>query len=476
MINVKKNKNTINMFQNVQLMKQRLLIVLLGITINSFAQVDTTTNLSDKEKIVGLSKFWSEAANNFVYFDRVKINWDSAYEAFIPKVLATKNTWNYYNVLKEFAALLKDGHTDIQEPFSLYNSSSHSRYKFINIENVNKHFFVTNIDKNDNEKSPLGSELLSVNEIPLVTYLQTNMFPYICASTEQQRWNDAARFMFYGTDSSQTWQLKLKTPRGKLISYNAYFHTYPRNWQIPLPEWKRTTFKKISDIGYFQINTFGDEGVINDFKEILPELRTCKGVILDIRKNGGGNTEIGAEILKYFTDAATLTGSTWQTRENLGAFKAWGAYFKDKNYDSLPDLYKKSVQVYRGNYWYHGDTMQFENHIKEVKLNTPLVVLTGNSTASAAEDFLIILSNLKNRATTIGQTTFGSTGQPLQFDMPGGGFARVCAKKDTYPNGKEFVGYGITPDITVEKNINDIINGQDTELKVSLKEISKQIK
>lgn len=50
------------------------------------AQIDTVSNLSDAEKIVGLSKFWSEASNNFVFFDKTHINWDSTYQAFIPKV------------------------------------------------------------------------------------------------------------------------------------------------------------------------------------------------------------------------------------------------------------------------------------------------------------------------------------------------------------------------------------------------------
>ena len=457
-------------------MKQIFFIIQLVFSINAFAQVDTTTNLSDKEKIVGLSKFWSEAANNFVYFDRAKINWDSAYEAFIPKILATKNMWDYYSVLKEFAALLKDGHTDVQEPFSLYNSSTHSRYKFINIENVNNHFYVTNIDKSDQEKVPLGSELIKINEIPLITYLQRNMFPYLSASTEEQLWNDAARFMFYGTDSAQRWKLDLKTPSGKFITYSAYFHTYPRNWEIAIPQRQRTTYKKIDNIGYFQINTFGDEHIIDDFIKILPQLRACKAVILDIRYNGGGNSEIGAEILKYFTDTRILIGSKWQARENISAFKAWGAGLLDKNYDSLSDFDKICVQDYKGEYWYHGDTMQFYNNIKEAKITTPLVVLIGNNTASAAEDFLIILSNLNKRAITVGQVTFGSTGQPLSFDLPGGGSARICAKKDTYPNGKEFVGYGIKPDIVVIKNINDIISGKGVELEEAIKEINNRIK
>src|SRR6185312_948085 len=454
-------------------MRQLLILIQLCVSINVFAQVDTTTNLSDKEKIFGLSKFWSEAKYNFVYFDRTKINWDSAFAAFIPKVLTTKNTWDYYLVLKQFAALLKDGHTDIMEPGSLYNAS---RYKFSDIEWIYDHFYITNIDIRDRAKVPLGSEVLTVNDTPVINYVKNNIIPYISASTQQQLRNEASWQMFYGTDTSQKWRLKLITPHGKYITYDAYFHTYPRTWVKPLPDWKRTAFKKIDDIGYFQINTFADTGIINDFKKILPQLRNCKGVILDIRNNGGGNSEIAAEILKYFTNEKTIVGSTWKTREDLSAFKEWGKFLTGNNTDSLSDFDKKCLLVYRGDYWYQGDTMEFENNIEESKILTPLIVLIGNNTASAAEDFLIMLAGLKNRATTIGQLTFGSTGQPLIFDLPGGGSARVCAKKDTYPNGKEFVGYGIKSDILVQQNINDIIEGKDTELEAVIKEIKHEIK
>jgi carboxyl-terminal processing protease len=452
-------------------MKHFFLILLVSILVNASAQVDTRSNLSDKDKIYGLSKFWSEASYNFAYFDKTKINWDSAYQAFIPKVLATNNTWDYYIVLKQFCALLKDGHTGIFEPSSLYNNTS--RYKWIVVEHLDHHFYVTNIGEVDKDKVPLGSELITVNNTPILDYVNKEMFPLISASTEHQRWNDAARFMFYATDTTQTWNLTLKTPSGKIVPYTAYYHTYRNQWVRSTPGWKRTEFKMINDIAYFQVGTFGDNKVIDDFKQILPELRKGKAVILDLRFNGGGSSSIGAEILKYFTDA-DLTGSVWQTREHLAAYKAWGSYNKEKNKYILSEFERKTIDVYNGNYWHRGDTMRFANNIKEPKIKTPLVVLIGNGTASAAEDFLIMLNGLPNRAIVMGQPSYGSTGQPLSFDMPGGGSARICTKKDTYPDGKEFVGVGVIPDIIVQRNINDMLAGKDAELEAAIKELNKK--
>ena len=79
--------------------------------IQSVPQKNT---LSDTEKIVGLSKCWSEAKYNFVYFDRLTFDWDSLYQATIPVVLATKNDFEYYRELQRFVATLQDGHTRVE--------------------------------------------------------------------------------------------------------------------------------------------------------------------------------------------------------------------------------------------------------------------------------------------------------------------------------------------------------------------------
>ncbi|MDB5152054.1 MAG: hypothetical protein JWR54_805 [Mucilaginibacter sp.] len=53
---------------------------------------------------------------------------------------------------------------------------------------------------------------------------------------------------------------------------------------------------------------------------------------------------------------------------------------------------------------------------------------------------------------------------------------RRCTKRDTYPDGLDFVGVGVIPDIEIPKNVNDVIAGKDTELEVAIKEMKKKIK
>lgn len=109
--------------------------------------------------------------------------------------------------------------------------------------------------------------------------------------------------------------------------------------------------------------------------------------------------------------------------------------------------------------------MTFDNEVKDPKLLMPVVVLAGNYTASAAEDLLIIIRQLKTtRIPILGETSMGTTGQPLPFSLPGGGSARVCTKRDTYANGADFVGIGVKPDVAIPPTVPGIIRGKDVVL------------
>ena len=64
--------------------------------------------ITDAQKIYELSKIWEEAAYNFAFWDKVNMNWDEEYKKALPRVLKTKDLYDYYRELKRFVALLKD--------------------------------------------------------------------------------------------------------------------------------------------------------------------------------------------------------------------------------------------------------------------------------------------------------------------------------------------------------------------------------
>ncbi len=115
-----------------------------------------------------------------------------------------------------------------------------------------------------------------------------------------------------------------------------------------------------------------------------------------------------------------------------------------------------------GTVWYEGEPDVLAPADSN-RLLVPTAVLTGWRTASAAEDFLVYLDG-QSHVVKVGGPTYGSTGQPLMFDLPGGLAARVCTKRDTYPDGRDFVGPGVLPDVRVEATVEDIASGRDVVL------------
>jgi C-terminal processing protease CtpA/Prc len=82
------------------------------------------------------------------------------------------------------------------------------------------------------------------------------------------------------------------------------------------------------------------------------------------------------------------------------------------------------------------------------QVDVPVAVLTSARTFSAAEDFVAAFDAM-HRGITVGEPTAGSTGQPLFFQLPGGGSARICTRDDRAPDGTIFEGSGLCPTIVV---------------------------
>lgn len=110
--------------------------------------------------------------------------------------------------------------------------------------------------------------------------------------------------------------------------------------------------------------------------------------------------------------------------------------------------------------WYLQKSEEYNPVRGKTKFDKPVVVLINEGTFSAAEDFCVGFRTMK-RGTIIGTPTGGSTGNPIPFELPGDGWLQVCSKKDTYPDGTEFVGIGILPDIEVKETISSYLSAQD---------------
>lgn len=456
-------------------------IVLSLLLICSVAAFSNQSNaagnkLSDEEKIYGLSILWKEASYNFAYFDQVPdIDWDKTYQAYIAKVIATESIVEYYDVLKQFLALLKDGHTRIIPPEEYKKYFDEPKIKLINIKNT---AIVKDVGESLKKRIAIGSRIIKVNDISTDDYLKNEKFPYISCTPEHMLWTVGILELLKGERGTNV-KITYSTPKGqtKEITLKRNSKEANEKWIVSDNDEKgRLNYRELDNgIGYLALNTYSDEKIKDDFKQILPKIQKCRGIIIDIRKDMGGDSEIGYSILRHFIEKPIVT-ETWKSREHVSVYKAWGKWTSELPSHALENVSKERKEYlrhYNGTAWYHNTPVTIDP-ANDDKINIPTVVLAGNMTASAAEDFLIGSNSIKD-VVTIGQRTAGFPGIPLFIELPGGGFGLITTTKETSVNGND-IRYGIKPDIEIQPTVQDIIENKDPVLEKAIEILNNKIK
>jgi carboxyl-terminal processing protease len=184
-------------------------------------------------------------------------------------------------------------------------------------------------------------------------------------------------------------------------------------------------------IAYVRITSF-QERTIPDLAKRLNELAgenpQLKGLVLDLRNNGGGLLQGAVGVSAAFLPTDTLIVSTkGQTEEAKQVFKSnFDNYRITENNDALAQL-------------------------SPVFKKVPLVVLVNAFSASASEIVAGALQDHK-RAIIIGKTTFGKgsvqTVRPLSSESA----LKLTTAYYYTPTGKSIQAFGIRPDIAVDQN------------------------
>jgi C-terminal processing protease CtpA/Prc len=395
---------------------------------------------------------WAEVRFNFAHFDQVPdLNWDKEIKLAIPKILASENIVQYYQILQELVALLNDGHTFIMPPMEEMESLDHPA---LEIQMIEKKIIITRTGDSEEiieQKIIPGLEVIEINDVSAKEHLNNNIIRYYSGGTKH--WGEAFGLSkFLEGPKNSIVKLKLRSLDGHVknveLTRNSQMKNGEKfNYQIydyyPLVE-----RKTIDDIIYFKLSTFRFEQIIEDFNKELDQLdlEKTKGMILDIRHNIGGQSDVAFKILSRLIDKPIETAK-WKTRKYLPAFRSWG----------------------KPEEWYE-DNMGIVQPSPEKRYSGPLIILTWHTTVSAAEDFLVPLKYSK-RAKIIGDITAGSTGNPITLQLPGGYIFRICAIGTTFPDGEEFVGIGIEPNIKVTITQKNIYENRDRVLEKAVEMI-----
>jgi carboxyl-terminal processing protease len=406
---------------------------------------------SAAQKVWGLMQVWGTVKYNFAFFDHVPdLDWDAAVHDSIPRVLAAESRDEYHRRLNEVVALLHDGHTFVVSPTLRNGDEDNPPVEFQVVENRIVLVRVGDTEEIEAQGIQTGMELVSVGDaVPAREALRLNALRYYSGSTRQGG-EAMGMFLFLRGPKGSTVDLTLADADGAIhhaTLTRSCLNSDGTPFQLrildvpPLLESKTVGH----GIAYIRIATFEDEQVVDAANDALDalDLQRLRGMIIDLRYNMGGDDRNAYPIVSRLIERPA-TGSTWKTREYRPAFASWG----------------------EAETWYQGDTVEIEPSFRQ-RYAGPLVILTGPNTLSTAEDFVVPL-DYAGRALLVGEPTAGSTGNPVNVNLPGGAILRVCSKRDTYPDGREFVGHGIEPDIVVHPTVAGLRSHRDEVLEKAI--------
>lgn len=231
--------------------------------------------------------------------------------------------------------------------------------------------------------------------------------------------------------------------------YWKWFSNFPDNFSSDLiyeDKYLGDSFKIANGIRYQKIDNgrvgyiyYGSFSIGFNDANIAYAMRyfnDCKGLIVDVRNNGGGSLEYSKQLASYFFKEDKITGFI---KHKIG-----NGHSDFSNPQEIKTTAHKTIQYQR-----------------------PVIVLANRTSYSATNDFVSRMKQAPN-ATILGDKTGGGGGLPFSSEIPNGWMVRFSASPmfDTNMLDTE---WGIDPDVQDSIKVTDQAKGIDTIIERAIK-------
>ena len=225
--------------------------------------------------------------------------------------------------------------------------------------------------------------------------------------------------------------MKIRGPKGTEVTLTIIRNELDEPFEVKITRdeinVESITFERLDgNIAYVSVNQFSDN-TAEEFEKAVNDilLSSPKGVIIDLRYNGGGYLDIAVEIVSEFIEG------------------------------------KKPAVLIKTKDGKEDETFNTTGNARIPK--TPLVVLVNEGSASASEIVAGAIQDAK-RGLIMGQKTFGKGSVQEVELLRDGSSLRLTIAKWLTPSGRSINEVGITPDRIVEQKAEDMDKNIDTQL------------
>ena len=412
--------------------------------------------------------------------------WDQLYQKYKDELGDASTEREFYKVASQFVSQLMDGHTALKY-------SSQTRGKIFDSEDYMKTVFqlrmIENkpiVVKNMKGLDILGYELVSINDIPMNQIINTMARYYATHNNEESiRSKIVYRNIFYNYfdffpgnyttySSYPLLDVKLRNSGGeeKVIKIkNAKYRRRPYQLKEEInfgltDQNSLPTYKVLEDdIGYIKIPTFAlkKNDLVNTFDDIVTKLKEkkVKGVVIDLRYNGGGNSSY-REILSYLTDEKiNITPYRFKDTKRFDQQLPWRVMMENIRSKSLD---KEAEEGYT-KWWTWDVKPSKEDYLRKI----PVAVLSNEVIFSSTGGFINTCLNF-NLATVVGNSVpLSGFGLSKAVSLPSKNYHIIYPLHESRdPDFSQIENVVKQPDIQVEQTLADFEKGIDSQLEAAV--------
>lgn len=391
------------------------------------------SSLPREERVKVFEQVWRLIYDNYYDKNFRGIDWREQRDAYRPVVETAANNSDFYRSLRQMIGKLGDAHTRIYSPedgFDRYRPSGLS----------------------------VGLIVRQIEGKPVVTWVEPG------SEAAKQGIRPGFVVVEVNGESVEKTLLKLRMEIGdsstsiasELQSYDRLFYG-PRDTVLKAAfvddEGQRKSVELIRrytefqrrvisrhlpyKVGYIELTGFGPE-IERDFEQAMQQMQGTRGLILDLRNNGGGFVTTVTQLASYFFAEET----------DLGEFITRFGRSTRRRTTKLRNIYRE-----------------------------PLIVLVSSRSASGAEIFAAAMQERK-RALVIGSnpTTCGCLlGVSRTIKLLDGGKLNISDTDYRSAFGRRIEGIGVKPDQQIETRISDLIASRDRILEESVESLGRII-
>ena len=226
----------------------------------------------------------------------------------------------------------------------------------------------------------------------------------------------------------------------------SWYEGYPLNFNSELISEKYLasyrqagglTYNRIhgDSIGYVYYGSFSDNFSLANAVAVLNYFKDCRGIVLDVRNNGGGSLENAYKLASLFYTQDTVVGY-WQHKSGPG-------------HEDFSPLEPMELEDAKG-YW-----------------QRPVIVLCNRHSYSATNFFVSMMRYLPH-CLVMGGKSGGGGGMPMSYELPNGWLVRFSSVR-MYDRDKVSIESGVMPQVVV----NQKSTGMDDLIETAIKVINR---